>query len=171
MNMLATLLNIDEKKVSSNSVIKGWRDTEPYNTGLNISATEIHSICPGVIYFVGRDEDDSEYYVVDVLVNDNQLIRYCHLKSVTVEEGSSITTGEYLGETSKYIRLEYCTLAESRWPVRVYGSVYYKHDPSGLLDNSLQLDVYVQGDIDEKSIYIGETQDLDELASYGPDPG
>src|SRR5574343_572410 len=89
MDILSVLLNksIDDY----HSYIHRYYNntTMPYCSGIEITGSNIYSICPGKVIGVGRDA--TNLYEVTLLINSKQMIRYTHLMSVDVERVKDIT--------------------------------------------------------------------------------
>lgn len=139
--MLSVMLNkqIDDYK----QYIVGYYndDEQPYTTGIKISASNVYSVCPGRVISV-RWSFESKW-TVTVLVNSNQIVRYCNLQDGKVREGQMIDFRTYIGEASSFVRFEYCTSdkGNSMWPVRIKSLTMYKQDPLGLLTGDIKLSV------------------------------
>ena len=59
-------------------IIQGWQDTAPYMTGYLISASQVYSICSGVVIDIGKDNKNN-LYSVTIEYDYSTWIRYCLL--------------------------------------------------------------------------------------------
>ena len=141
----------------------------PKCTGLVVKCQHIFNVCAGTVVYVGRSLDSGQLSV-NVRINDTQLVRYVGFVIVDVEEGDEVSTYDYLGQCKDTCRFEYCTDEVSAYPVRVYQTQWYKHDPTCLIDGTDTLHLY-QVDNSVQDSYIEDTQDLDALAANPPDKG
>lgn len=116
-----------------------WYDiSNGYNTGCDIAASTVYSICSGVIVQVGKD---SKHHVATIQYNRNICIRYTNLSEVSCEAGELIQSGDIVGIADKYTRVE-CIMRDSDfklWPVRIGKIQYYKVDPEPYVDGSVLL--------------------------------
>lgn len=158
---------VDRDKV----IINYYSTTRPYISGLDIRASEVYSICPGKVISVGCS--DQQRYVVTVLVNDNQMIRYANIESVSVKEGQQVSFYDAIGDAHTFVRLEYCTLdkGDSMWPVRVKSITMYKQDPMRLVLGQDKLNVPVNNVIystgNEPSVLLTNHTDAEFTGSRG----
>lgn len=156
MNILSALLNksIDDY----HSYIHRYYNntTMPYCSGIEITGSNIYSICPGKVIGVGRDA--TNLYEVTLLINSKQMIRYTHLMSVDVELNNVLSFNDPIGIAHQFVRLEYCTLeqTDSLDVVRVKDITMYKHNPIGLLRGTIKLDLIV--DIDATNLPVENVQ-------------
>ena len=137
--MLSTLLH---KPSDTTCILASYQDSiSPYVSGLEILGDSIYSLSSGKVIGVGRNRQGD--IAVSVLVTNHTMIRYTHLSSIHVALGDSLSVSNLIGESNKFVRLEYCTpdKEESKWVVRFNGLVMYKHNPQGLLDGSIDLTV------------------------------
>ena len=162
--LLGTLLNSSSS--TSNSILAHYNDVKPpYITGIRISGDSIFSICPGKVVDV---EEDRNKYVVSMLVNSKQMIRYANLRYCDVSSGQDVDFNTYIGKCNKYVQLEYCTTdkLDSIWPVRVKDISMFKHDPEGLLTGDVKLNIIVDTALsDDVDIYYNNAAMKDELTN------
>lgn len=125
-NSNATVLkhNVTDTKDPLYKVYKG------YHPGVDLKCDKVYSQFPGQVAYVGQDLGN---YCVAVMYNVSNYFMYKHLKSVNVSEGDRVDTSQLLGVANKYVHVDYLTLVTSKWPVRIYNSTYYKHDPTTIL--------------------------------------
>lgn len=109
------------------------------HSGVDIDAESIHSICQGVVIFVGNDSEDN--VSITIQYDASQCIRYCHLSKSYVSSGDLIENGQLIGEADKFVRFEYCnkTKDNSIWSVRISNLTFYKHNPESYADGSIEL--------------------------------
>lgn len=141
--MLSVMLN---KHIQNwnDCILTYYNDSEfPYVMGLEIKASQVHSICPGKVISVSNWPPAKQS--VSVMVNNNQIVRYANLSSVQVKEGQEVTFRTVIGTANKFVRFEYCTVAQhsSKWPVRIKSLTVYKQDPTSLLTGDIKLEVVV----------------------------
>lgn len=152
--MIATLLG--ETLSNFNRLVRGtWNaSTIPYHTSIDILTRSVYSMTSGYILFIGTDADGMKS--VNVLCNDTQMIRYCNLKQVSVSAGDSLLSGQYIGECTEYVKIEYCTeyQGDSKWAVRFFTSTFYKQNPEGLFTGEIQ----IQSDEDSHWITDNDTE-------------
>lgn len=123
-------------------VSKGWEPTGLHiHTGVDINIVSIHSVCRGVVIYVGADLYETGLSIV-IQYDVNQCVRYGHLKSVGVAVGQLITTGQVIGVADKFVHLEYLNTTAPEFnvfPLRIGKVTYYKYDPTGLVVNADKL--------------------------------
>lgn len=148
--ILSVLLGVKSNTVSK-YIQKVWNDSKiPYTSGIILSAKECYSICPGKVVSVKKDEYT---WAVSVLVNDNQVVRYVGLSQVYANENDYVYISDMIGIAKNNFRFEYCTREEGRWPVRISGVTFYKHNPEEIVTDKLVVNTSVDdSDWDEKMI-------------------
>lgn len=128
-----------------------------YHDGIDIEAKSVHSICQGVVLFIGQEYDDNNLYEISIQYDADCCLRYCHLSSVIVNKGDAVYSGSMIGEAKDFVHFEYVSIPKNNsiWPVRIGSQTYYKHNPEQYADGTLQLldstwtdMVIVQGDED-----------------------
>lgn len=114
-------------------ILKDW-STNPksVHTGIDLSADNVYSYASGVVLSVGQENN---HYCVTVQYDVFNLLRYNHLKSVSVGAGDILSVGAFIGVANKYVHFEYATKDKgvSKWTVRVGSQTYWKQDPKELL--------------------------------------
>lgn len=137
--MISVLLN--NKHIDMNKVILNtWEDTvAPYHSGIEVVAGTVYNVCPGKVISIEKSTENG--FSVNVLINDNQMIRYTHLEEISVKVRQILNYRDIIGTADKFVRFEYCTSEKgtSKWPVRTSTLVMYKQNPQGLLDGTLKL--------------------------------
>lgn len=115
------------------------RVSDDPHLGIDIEGSQCFSLFSGTILDIGQDS--AGCYIVSVRFNDNKLVRYGHLISVTANTGDYISQGSCIGSASNnYIHIEYCTQSNEAplaYPVYIYSSTYYKQDPEPILSGDL----------------------------------
>ena len=110
-----------------------YKEYKGFNTSVNLEATSVYSMYSGVVSMVCGDSRLG--YEVTVLLNANQAIKYGNLKSVEVSENQSIDVSQKIGESRKYVKVEYMnTFIRSKFNYRVGYVMMYKDDPMKILD-------------------------------------
>ena len=105
-------------------------------SGCEITCTDIHSLCRGVVIFIGTATEPS----VTVQYNASVSITYAHLATTLVHLGSVVNTGDVIGTADAFVRVEALVDGPSRtWPVRIGAMQYYKQDPENYIDGSMAL--------------------------------
>ena len=115
------------------------------HTGIDVSGTNVYSLCYGVVIAVEHDNDGQS---VTVQYNDDICVRYCHLSYVKVNVGEAIQYEDEIGTCNRYVHFEYCTssMSESDWAVRVDDLTFYKCNPLPvLLDREAYISDYREG--------------------------
>lgn len=131
MNQILSILT--GNTVDESIIEQGYVGNSPYTASCLISTASVYSICNGKVIAVDRD---SRYgtWCITVEVDSQHWIRYCKLGSVKVSAGQSLSTGNLLGFAHRNsMRLEYCTSAQSQFPVRILSRQLYKQDPAHIL--------------------------------------
>lgn len=128
--MISTLTGSSDPKI-----ITPYSGKEPYAPFVDVECNEAFSIAYGRIVFVGHD---GAHNTITVRINDNEVLRYAHLKNYEFRAGSVVTAGIRLGRADKFVRFEYCTSwqGESKFPVHIGKFCYYKQDPTSILEGS-----------------------------------
>ena len=116
-----------------------YKKYREYHTGVDLKATSVFTICPCVCTYIGRDEYDKN--VVIVQYDAYRSFRYANLESVSVSQGSALTTGTQLGIADKFVHFELLTRDESMWPVRVWREDYYKQNPMEYVRGEIGLEI------------------------------
>ena len=132
LDRLTTLAGYPITKVSD-ILIQGFTGSADSSmTGSLFKLDNVYSITQGSVIDISKDRDN--LYVVTVLYGTSIWIRYCLLKSVNVIYNQYISPNDSIGITDRSnLRLEYCTPIISKYPVRLHGTTFYKHDPMTLL--------------------------------------
>ena len=147
--MSSTIENCLITNGESAEIIRGYIDKgEQYHTGIDITANEVYSICQGIVIDVGKNSDG---YAVTVQNNQNECVRYMHLKKSDVKVDEYIYIGTFIGLADKFVHFEYITDSQSKpvWPVRINKLTYYKKDPTEVLTGIKKLSM---------SAYINESE-------------
>lgn len=101
-------------------------------TGALLKVDTAHSICEGLVVYVGKETDNQ--FVVMVEYSPSKWIRYCNLNSVSVKTNQKVGQNDIIGSCYKNtLRFEYCNLQQSNHIVRISNITCYKHDPLGIL--------------------------------------
>lgn len=104
-----------------------------FNTSVNLEATSVYNMYSGVVSVVCGDIRSG--YEVGVLLNTTQAIKYSNLKSVDVHEGQYVDVSTKIGESNKYVKVEYMTVnARTPFTYRIGSILMYKDDPMKILD-------------------------------------
>lgn len=108
--------------------------------GIDIVAKSVHSICQGVVLFIGQNMDNHKYEIT-VQYDADRCLRYCNIAVVYVNSGDAVIEGQLLGDVEDFVHFEYTSRPknESVWPVRVGTQTYYKHDPEEYADGRITL--------------------------------
>lgn len=133
---------------SASNIIAPYIDSEKhswykqyggYHTGVDIEGLEIYSYQSGVVTQIGKLSD--MLYAIVIQYTASTSLRYANMSSVCVKQGDVIRKGQLIGIAKKFVHFEYLTKDKgtSIWPVRVGGLTYFKQNPEGLLDGSIQL--------------------------------
>lgn len=131
-----------------------WYNTlKGYHSGVDISATDVYSICEGVVIEVGRNTDGK---VVTIQYNASICVRYCHLQSTDLRLGEAITSGSKIGIADDFVHFEFANnqQLESFWAIRISDLQYYKHNPIQYADGTLTL---VDGGRSDVTIVQGQS--------------
>ena len=109
-----------------------------YHTGIDLTASDVHSYASGVVISIGRSED---IYAVTVQYDSRISLRYLHLKSVCVYIGDILYPNMKIGTADQYVHFEYVSVSKdnSIWPVRIGTMTYYKQDPELVLNGSVKI--------------------------------
>lgn len=150
--MLCELLNVN-KVNASDVILKRWNSTSPpYHTSIEIKADKVYSVSSGKVVCIRNEANNT--LSVSILVNKNQLVRYCNLTGVDLYLYSEVSVGDFIGTVNKYVSFEYCTEQQgnSKWPVRFENYQFFKQDPSAIVDGkTLLIDYkainYISGDM------------------------
>ncbi len=120
--------------ISPDQVInQGWHGSQPFMTGCLINTKSAYSICSGLVIDTGKD-DKNNLYSITVEYNPVLWIRYCLLESYDVSVGDKISIGQKIGTPfRKLMRFEYCNKTTSSFPIRLFNTQLYKHDPAPIL--------------------------------------
>lgn len=152
--MIATLLGESPSNINQ-LILSRWNDSAiPYHTSIDILTRSVYSMTSGYILFVGTSADEMKS--VNVLCNDSQMIRYCNMKKLSVSAGDTLLPGQYIGECTQHVKIEYCTeyQGSSKWPVRFFTHTFYKQNPEGLFTGTIQ----IQSDADSHWIADNDTE-------------
>ncbi len=120
---------------SSSSTIKSrWSNTVPYVTGYDILSDVAYSVAYGKVVYVGQELDGT--FTINIKCNDDEVLRYGNLTSLLVSSSNEVSAGTKLGNVARFVHFEYATRwqGNSRMPVRVNQYLYFKQDPSDILE-------------------------------------
>lgn len=101
-----------------------------YHSGVDLKTSQVYSLFPGQVIFVGNYLGK---YSVTVRYNLSNCFRFDNLVSSSVSAGDYIDVGTNLGYCDEYVHVEYINLVQSMWCVRLCGVDYYKHDPLNII--------------------------------------
>lgn len=115
---------------------------------------KVYALFPGQVLYVGYYE---KMGTLTVQVADGEIIRYLNLTDIQLGLGETMNEGRYLGLADKQhgLQIEYCTQwqGESKMPVRVNTSTFFKQNPIAVLEgeytptyNKKPIQGYVQPD-------------------------
>lgn len=119
---------------SSSKIIKKWTTTVPYVTGYDIATGAAYSVTYGKVVYIGQEPDGT--FTVNIKCNDDEVLRYGNLTSLLVSSSNEVSAGTKLGNVARFVHFEYATRwqGNSRMPVRVNQYLYFKQDPSDILE-------------------------------------
>ena len=125
-----------ETKVIKNCIVTGTdvmtSQIKQVNQSINIPATNVYSICPGVVTFIGRFDD---VYTIVVQYSTNVCFQYKNIKSTTIKFGQYVDRCTLLGIANKYVQFTYLTLNANPYACRRGKTTFYKQDPINVLIN------------------------------------
>lgn len=133
---------------SNTRIIRGWsvpKNYQDYNvkihTGVDVSASDVYSVCTGLVLFVGTDPDNPQHKVVIVQYDANLVFRYCNLSSVSAEVGTEVDIGQLVGTADHFVHFEAMCFFPPKTELRVniYNRTYYKIDPTKYVDGTISL--------------------------------
>lgn len=120
---------------SSSSTIKSrWSTTVPYVTGYDILSDVAYSVAYGKVVYIGQEPDGT--FTINIKCNDDEVLRYGNLTSLLVSSSNEVSAGTKLGNVARFVHFEYATRwqGNSRMPVRINQHLYFKQDPSDILE-------------------------------------
>jgi len=97
-----------------------------YHTGVDLSGSKVYSLFPGVVVHTNKDEYK---YSCIISFDSCNYFMYSNLKSLNVKRGDVVDTSQLIGECDKFVHVDYLTLEQTKWPVRIGQVTFYKHDP------------------------------------------
>lgn len=117
---------------------KWYKELSSYNSGCDIQADTVYSLCSGVVLQVGTFDN---MLTVTIQYDANTCVRYAHLKNTKLRPGQLIRYKEIVGSADKFVRVEVAQLYSdlTMWPVRIGNITYYKVDPESYVDGSILL--------------------------------
>jgi len=120
---------------SSSKILRSWKATEPYVTGYDIECDYVKNVAYGQIVYIGYNKDEKTYDI-NVKCNNDEILRYCHLRKVNVHTAEWVETETLLGHARDFVHFEYATLWSTgkEFPVRVNQFCYFKQDPTPILE-------------------------------------
>lgn len=101
-----------------------------YNSGIELETKEVYNAFDGKVMNVNYD--DNKYSVI-VQLDSNNCIKYSGLKDVNIKLGDVLNSGDYIGSCKKSVKVEYGNKVESKFPIRILKTTFYKQDPTDLL--------------------------------------
>lgn len=127
--MISTLTGSSTSKIKQR-----WSTTVPYVTGYDIYAESIFSVTYGKVAYVGQELDGT--FTISVACNSNEILRYGNVTELYVGASDVINVGTKLGIVGKYVHFEYISRWQgtSRFPVRVNQHLYFKQDPTDIVE-------------------------------------
>ena len=112
-------------------------DKTRLHSGLDIEASEIYSICPGV---VTQRFNEGNLVCLTIQYNSNLIFRYRNLSYSDLYVCDMVRTGDNIGRCNNFIHFECISNDhDSIFPVEIFGDKYYKIDPLPYIDGSIQL--------------------------------
>ena len=142
-----------------------WSLQPPYATGFDIICKDVFNIAYGQVVYVGQYDG---LYTVNIKSNNNEVLRYGHLRYVSVNTGSYIKEGQRVGFSDEYLHLEYATTwkGSSLFPVRINDLTYYKQDPQDILDGGYTIEPEVALDYAPTSTLTQVTYTEDQKSEF-----
>lgn len=105
-----------------------------YHTGIDLSGSSVFSMYDGVVVQIGNSTKGRS---VIVRTGSSFCVVYSNLSEVSdIQAGQDITSGYRIGSVKSHVHVEYLTLSESIWPVRIGRTTWYKNDVSCLIYGS-----------------------------------
>lgn len=113
-------------------ILKNWSTElgDNFCTGVKLSACAVFAICDGVIVQILKS--DKYRSVITLRSYDGIYFRYCGIdvRYVMVSESQEVVKGQQLGQCyNSCLLFELCTEEKSNFPVRVWSTTVFKHDP------------------------------------------
>lgn len=113
-------------------VLKKWSTElgDNFCTGVKLSACAVFAICDGVVVQILKS--DKYRSVITLRSYDGIYFRYCGMDTryVAVIESQEVVKGQKLGQCyNNCLLFELCTEEKSKFPVRVWSTTVFKHDP------------------------------------------
>lgn len=119
------------------------------HSGIDVLAANVHAVVPGVVLQVVQDKDST--WSVSVQYDVNQIIRYCNLREAYVSIGQIIMYKDTIGQCKNVLHFEYAKLSPiiiPEWNVKLGICTYYKQNPLGVLDGSIQFNLEAEYIVD-----------------------
>lgn len=150
------------------SISDPWYDIYGgYHTGVDImSSGSIHSICQGVVIYIGIEEI-TKSYVINIQYNAEFVIQYWGIITKYIDLGDTVESSQMIGECKEFVHVAYLstTQAESHWPVRVGSVTYYTHNPESYITGELKLPDCAIRKIITSNIDVGSVQWTSEMSA------
>ena len=166
-SILKSLSGTDKSILTNESDL---RKSNPSSFTATISGVnKVYNLFPGTVLFLGFYKGMG---TVTIAVSNHEIVRYLNLKDIKTWSFASVNKGELIGEAYSLsgLQFEYCTQwkGESKYPVRISNSIYFKQNPIDILDGKYtpvkEVDL-VNGSIRVKD-KVKFTQD--QLLEWGP---
>lgn len=106
-----------------------------YHTGVDVSASSVYNLCPGTAVLVSKDRNT---WTVIVQYDMANCIQYKNLAECAVSTGEFVDTYQLIGRVDKFVHIDYLSVGENVWPVRVGSQTLYKHDPTEIVLNGYE---------------------------------
>ena len=123
-------------KSSSSKIKQSYNVTkEPYSTGIDVICDKVYNVAYGQVVYIGYDKNN-QTYEINIKCNNDEILRYGNIKKLSVSTAEYVDEGTQLGITKDYVHFEYATRWSStqQFPVRVNKFLYFKQDPSDILE-------------------------------------
>ena len=134
MNEILSILVGTE--VDESVIEQGFIGSSQQSAGCFIRTSSVFAICNGIIIGIDRDPSNDTWSVT-VEVDPQHWIRYCNLSATISLVGKQSSVYDRIGyATNGLMRLEYCTVEKSKFPVRILSKQLYKQDPAHILFNN-----------------------------------
>ena len=107
------------------------------NSNCTVACTTVHSMCRGVVVFVG----DAAYRSVIVQYDSSTCLTYGNLDEISVSLNQSVDSGTVLGSAvdKVYVELLKSEGDSHVWPVRIGANEYFKQDPEAIIAGEVEL--------------------------------
>lgn len=119
---------------------KQYLEYSQLHSGVDVQTSEVYSRCTGVLLHIGKEQRGT--YTLTVQYNSTMCLRYRGITEHRSTVNDIVVAGQLLGYCKQYVHLECLTTiqAESIWPVRIYDTTWWKHDPTPAIDGTLGFD-------------------------------